>query len=521
MGKQHKYRKTSLSDFFDYHEGKLTEKDRNAFERQLLQDQFDTDAAEGLSIIQRVEAEQDLHALAGKIRRRISRRKRVTWYSVAATLASILVVTTIFFNLDDTRLKSDNSVKNHGEKNTSQSAPVDTKIKENKNVQSVEEEKSVEKAILPSEVVSENPSEEISVKNTRTNRREESDESPVKEEINLSDEGAEQEYAENTKMDNGKDRGNAEAVFEMGLADEDQVDVEGDIKIVPSPKKRSEVQATENQATIASKQKSSLSAPKAQIQTADEAKAMPLEVSGVSLTDTKAEQTTISEVADYSKEKISGVILSSENFEPLAGVTLKVKGTNLATMSDSDGVFRFDLTEAKDKQIVASYVGMETEEFIADSEQAMEIAMIPDDLNLDEVIVAPEGSRSMEVRTGSVSEVSPDYSGSDYASAVPIPGYTSYKSYIDSALIYPDEVSELKKAVVILKFSVSVNGRPYNFKVIKTPSIYFSREAIRVIENGPEWIPAIRDGENIEETVRMRIVFEKCLLLPANETWNN
>lgn len=104
MGKQRKYRITGASDFFGYGEGKLSAEERNAFERQLQRDPFAEDAAEGFAMISREEAEADLKKAAGRIRRRINRRQRIAWYSVAAAVASILVVTTIFIQLGDSGL---------------------------------------------------------------------------------------------------------------------------------------------------------------------------------------------------------------------------------------------------------------------------------------------------------------------------------------------------------------------------------------------------------------------------------
>jgi hypothetical protein len=101
MAKKNKYSVKS-SDFHDYFEGKLSNRERNAFERKMQKDLFNADAAEGFALVSREEAEEDLDIAGKKIRRRINLRRRVGWYSAAATLAAILTITTIFLTVDQT-----------------------------------------------------------------------------------------------------------------------------------------------------------------------------------------------------------------------------------------------------------------------------------------------------------------------------------------------------------------------------------------------------------------------------------
>lgn len=101
MAKKNKY-SVNASEFHDYFEGKLSNRERNAFERKMQKDLFNTDAAEGYSMVSREEAEEDLNNAGKKIRRRINLRRRVGWYSAAATLAAILTITTVFIAVDQT-----------------------------------------------------------------------------------------------------------------------------------------------------------------------------------------------------------------------------------------------------------------------------------------------------------------------------------------------------------------------------------------------------------------------------------
>ncbi|MFC2089300.1 energy transducer TonB [Bacteroidota bacterium] len=101
MTRTPKYKKSGASGFYDYSEGKLSDREANAFERMLQQDPFEEEAAEGLSMISREEAWADLQVVRNRINRRLHRSRRMVWMSAAAAIVTILVVTTIFIKLSN------------------------------------------------------------------------------------------------------------------------------------------------------------------------------------------------------------------------------------------------------------------------------------------------------------------------------------------------------------------------------------------------------------------------------------
>jgi TonB family protein len=82
-----------------------------------------------------------------------------------------------------------------------------------------------------------------------------------------------------------------------------------------------------------------------------------------------------------------------------------------------------------------------------------------------------------------------------------------FRRYVDTTLVYPHTATPGEKEVVVLKFTITPDGRPSDFRVIQSPDTSFTREAIRVIENGPDWNPATRNGIYVDEEVQLRIVF--------------
>jgi hypothetical protein len=61
---------------------------------------------------------------------------------------------------------------------------------------------------------------------------------------------------------------------------------------------------------------------------------------------------------------------------------------------------------------------------------------------------------------------------------------------------------------VVISFLVRSTAAIDSIKVIRSPGKEFSEEAIRLIRNGPTWKPAERNGEKIDDEVRVRIVFK-------------
>jgi len=63
--------------------------------------------------------------------------------------------------------------------------------------------------------------------------------------------------------------------------------------------------------------------------------------------------------------------------------------------------------------------------------------------------------------------------------------------------------------VVILKFTVSGTGRPVDIEVLKSPGQPFSDIAVRLLQNGPDWLPPTMDDLPVDTRQRLRLVFKR------------
>lgn len=472
MAKNDKYDKIKESDFFDYFEGNLSGRKRNAFERRLQKDLFDSDAAEGFSMVSREEAREDLQSVSRKVRRRISKTRRITWYGVAAALVSILIVTTIFLNVSDTSMNMFHTAPEMKEAGREQPAiPLVTE----EDVAAVPDESGTGPE-LP-----ENRDSEGVVAGQPDRAAELGAGAPgTAEGILFEMEDADQDL-EIVEEEMAAKKGSEEVV-----ADEDDREAEDHAFAWERMEEDAERFRTEQEKRSASKAITQAPATTIDITEAATGTATPGTLQG----------------------RLAGVIRSADDLEPIPGVSVLVKGTDVGTVTDHAGNFSLNVEGVKGNTLVASFVGMEREEIPINADKPVEIAMLPSSQSLDEVVVVGYGTSEKTALTGAGTTLHMDNTVSEFSYATPEMGIAAYKQYIDSNLIYPPDAASTEDAVVVLKFSVSPEGRPQNFTIIRSPSESFSNESIRVIKNGPDWTPASRDGNYTGDTMRLRVVFE-------------
>jgi hypothetical protein len=100
MSDKNKNRKTRLTDFFRYHRNELSGGERNSFERELQKDPFTEEASEGFHSILRDSAGEDISDLEKRLKSRTSGRKSVLLYRIAASVAVLVAISSIFIIID-------------------------------------------------------------------------------------------------------------------------------------------------------------------------------------------------------------------------------------------------------------------------------------------------------------------------------------------------------------------------------------------------------------------------------------
>ncbi|TDE11622.1 SusC/RagA family TonB-linked outer membrane protein [Dyadobacter psychrotolerans] len=102
--------------------------------------------------------------------------------------------------------------------------------------------------------------------------------------------------------------------------------------------------------------------------------------------------------------QITGTIVSSEDKNPLPGVTIIVKGNNaIGTASDTEG--KFKLTVPEDATLILSYIGYVSQEIAVGNQSSITIELAPDQKQLAEVVVIGYGTQKKGDVTSSVASI--------------------------------------------------------------------------------------------------------------------
>lgn len=107
------------------------------------------------------------------------------------------------------------------------------------------------------------------------------------------------------------------------------------------------------------------------------------------------------QVAFAQSDKVKGTVLDSSG-QPVVGATVKVVGTNNATMTDLDGHFTLQNVSSK-TQVSVSYLGMQTATVPASA--ANKVVLKDDYQNLDGVVVIGYGSAKAKDLTSPITVV--------------------------------------------------------------------------------------------------------------------
>ena len=102
-------------------------------------------------------------------------------------------------------------------------------------------------------------------------------------------------------------------------------------------------------------------------------------------------------------QKVTGVVISEEDGQPVIGASVLVKGTQIGAITGVDGDFTLPNVPSSAKTLVISYIGMQTQE--VDIKPNIKVFMRSDSEMLDEVMVVAYGTAKKSAFTGSASVI--------------------------------------------------------------------------------------------------------------------
>jgi TonB family protein len=333
MKEKGKNNKKELSDFLRYSEEKMTDRERNTFERELQKDPFAEEASEGFSEISRENAEADINRLREQLKSRISHRSGMVYFRVAASVAVLMILSSVYIVI---------------EKNKS------------------------------------------------------------------------------------------------------------------------------------SKELSSISVPKAQLEI--------IETEKIKEPESKDEATIPEKKVDQKAEFQVEKKILSRTASGKKGKSEAIKKTETIPVEEKE----VDYYKVEDKMAAPTAALAKQEPVQAVSD--------------DSLIIVGYGDAKRSKAVAAAGKAEFDQSG--YLPPQPVNGKDSFDKYIEENISKPETLHEGEKAIVVVNFMVKISGAIDSIKILRSPGDEFSKEAIRLIKEGPSWTPAKSNGEFIDDEVRVRIVFK-------------
>ena len=95
-------------------------------------------------------------------------------------------------------------------------------------------------------------------------------------------------------------------------------------------------------------------------------------------------------ISSAAQQRISGRVTHAQTGEALAGVNILIPDTRLGAVSDTDGTYEIILPEGRDK-LLFSFMGMITKEITVGEESVIDIALEPDLLEMEGIVVTAIG----------------------------------------------------------------------------------------------------------------------------------
>lgn len=110
------------------------------------------------------------------------------------------------------------------------------------------------------------------------------------------------------------------------------------------------------------------------------------------------------EVANMQQKRITGIVTDGNSGEPLPGVNVLEEGTTHGVITDDNGKYSIDLTNAN-ATLIFSFVGYLSEKVQVNNRTSIDMILVPDIKSLEEVVVVGYTTQKKELMSSSVVSV--------------------------------------------------------------------------------------------------------------------
>lgn len=206
------------------------------------------------------------------------------------------------------------------------------------------------------------------------------------------------------------------------------------------------------------------------------------------------------------KIAFSGNVVNQSNGQPIQGAVVKLAGSKNVTATDAKGYFYLPAdSNAKDKDLLINAIGFKEAPVVGlQDPNAIKNALTGNrTLNEIALITGSNGQKKENIAAPKITlRAEQNLDGKALEEITkPIPVSTiNYTQYLESnnKLYNPKGPAQF----VILSFKVKKNGRPANIAVIKSLNKKADAEAMRLIQNGPDWVLPKNGADSVEISVK-------------------
>lgn len=455
-------------DIEKYLKGELTSAERHALEKKALNDPFVADALEGAEEINAVDFSRDV----AELNKKVAGKKTVSvwmWTArIAAGLAFILVATFIVWNISQTEPAQELALKN----DKKEEAPV----------------ASEDSVTSSTGKLSSSPTESPAAGPTPK------DQAPqIKQPAAPAKTEPKPQVAETKPEDKSGDiQTKNEAVAEVAATREAEE---------KAKEKADEIKVTEAIAQTQTLAKGPESYPAKAADDRDE-RTRSISKKKAVAADKEAPAPSVadgSSVAGFraTTNIIQGQVTSAEDGSPLPGVNVVIKNSNVGTATDAQGNYQIVVPDAN-PTLVYSFIGLQSTEVKVDERKEVNVTMAQDATQLSEVVTVGYGVQSAGESVPPTVEL-----------AHPEIGNRAYKQYLEKNIRYPEQAKTTKtEGRVTVEFTIEPNGSLTNFTVIRGIGSGCDEELIRLIKEGPKWIPTKKNNLSVQDKAKVRLKFE-------------
>lgn len=223
-------------------------------------------------------------------------------------------------------------------------------------------------------------------------------------------------------------------------------------------------------------------------------------------------------VVPKEKKETNVVTISNEMVVEMVVEEAEMESVSVTSLETTDSASQ-SLSESTENQIVAEETIHLTDSAAKTSNSQVADVAAPKAPNkiaenrsfnekaeLNEVVVVGYGAQRKSSMTGSVSSVKAKQMVDGKAS--PVDGWKAFNEYLKAELSAPKIGKPGKKTIIRLSFVITETGEKGEFNNQKGEDETYTKEAIRIIIDGPAWIPEVRENTPRSSQVKLKLVFE-------------